>query len=301
LKFNFKNGGTNHRVHSLGIKPNTMIVGADVTHPGRDADETCPSLAGTVATYEESHAHYLASARMQKKNEHIEQLSDMMFEHLQAYYTKRKKVWPDHILFYRDGVSESQYGMVKTDELPEIKAAIERVRQTAPGRNYMPKITLVVVGKRHHSRFYPANKPEDSRSLCAGHVMDTNVVIPHAFNFYLQSHDSALGTAKPAHYVVIVDESGYGGGKLQEVTNDLCSLGSRSMNTLSVCTPARYADLLCNRLRVYMKPVMDGKLDIPEINAVNSYQRNRDIWGIGRNTGNNNPWHENVKDVMFYL
>lgn len=62
---NFKNGGTNHRIHGMKIKANTMIIGADVTHPGMGALDTYPSIAGIVASYDAEYVHYLASARLQ--------------------------------------------------------------------------------------------------------------------------------------------------------------------------------------------------------------------------------------------
>lgn len=62
---NFKNGGTNHRIYSLSVKPGTMIVSADVTHPSKDSPDTCPSIAGVVASYDHIYAHYRASARLQ--------------------------------------------------------------------------------------------------------------------------------------------------------------------------------------------------------------------------------------------
>lgn len=69
LKFNLKLGGTSHDLgHDWDSKfDNTMIMGADVTHPGRDG--SCPSLAAVVATYSteaDIRTHYLGSARMQK-------------------------------------------------------------------------------------------------------------------------------------------------------------------------------------------------------------------------------------------
>jgi eukaryotic translation initiation factor 2C len=75
------------------------------------------------------------------------------------------------------------------------------------------------------------------------------------------------------------------------------------MSALSVCTPARYADLLCDRLRLYMKSVFDNKEDVPEGDAdqvVAAYRINRNLWGK-RHDGNMNPWHDKVKDIMFYL
>lgn len=49
LKINFKLGGRNHDIKGgLGLKQNTMVVGADVTHY-TSPDAGCPSLAGIVA------------------------------------------------------------------------------------------------------------------------------------------------------------------------------------------------------------------------------------------------------------
>lgn len=44
-----------------------------------------------------------------------------------------KKKLPDHVLFYRDGVSESQYGMVKSEEIPQIEAAVVDVKAEIMG------------------------------------------------------------------------------------------------------------------------------------------------------------------------
>lgn len=153
----------------------------------------------------------------------------MLVERLNTYRERNRKL-PSHILFYRDGVSESQYGMVRDKELPQIRDACRIAG--APKIN----ITLIVVGKRHHARFYPreagdpmakgsddiAGKDQKSgqcQSCRAGIVIDTDVIVPKQFNFYLQSHDSFVGTAKPGHYVVIENESGYSGKDLQEVVS----------------------------------------------------------------------------------
>jgi eukaryotic translation initiation factor 2C len=71
LKINVKLGGINHRIDNMGISKNTMVVGADVTHPNKDSPEECPSMAGLVATYEADYAHYLPSARLQVHNDEV--------------------------------------------------------------------------------------------------------------------------------------------------------------------------------------------------------------------------------------
>jgi eukaryotic translation initiation factor 2C len=75
--------------------------------------------------------------------------------------------------------------------------------------NIKPTITLIVVGKRHHVRFFPRSQNEGDRSgnCIAGTVVDTDVINPVEFDFYLLSHGGILGTSRPAHYNVLLDEN----------------------------------------------------------------------------------------------
>lgn len=75
-----------------------------------------------------------------------------------------------------------------------------------------PKITIIIVSKGHHVRFFPlAPNAADNRSknCLAGTVVDTDIVHPTEFDFYLQSHGGILGTSRPAHYNVLHDENGF--------------------------------------------------------------------------------------------
>ena len=74
---------------------------------------------------------------------------------------------------------------------------------------FEPTITLVIVGKRHHVRFFPSAQNESDRSgnCVAGTVVDSDVVNPVEFDFYLLSHGGILGTSRPAHYNVLIDEN----------------------------------------------------------------------------------------------
>ena len=165
----------------------------------------------------------------------------MIEERLRAYYARQHRL-PDHILFYRDGVTESQFGMVKLNELPLVRQGCNRAGQRAGlGTNWCPQITLLVVGKRHHARFYPGN-PGPIRTpqanLLAGLVVDTVVTSPWKADFYLQSHDSILGTARSAHYIVIENESGYTMDEIQELVSIFSSRSLCERNRID-------ADYLC--------------------------------------------------------
>jgi hypothetical protein len=57
-------------------------------------------------------------------------------------------------------------------------------------------------------------------------------------------------------------------------------MGSRSTTANSICTPARYADILYDRLRCYLKPVLNGiyvKHHILKDGQVSDYEANTGI------------------------
>jgi hypothetical protein len=63
--------------------------------------------------------------------------------------------------------------------------------------------------KRHHIRLFPQNPGQADRSgnCPAGTVLDTEVVHPIEFDFFLQSHAGLLGTSRSAHYSVLHDDN----------------------------------------------------------------------------------------------
>ncbi|KAI9651393.1 hypothetical protein NHQ30_001435 [Ciborinia camelliae] len=71
MVFNFKLNGINQKVErkKCGLNARTMVVGADVTHPGDE--EECPSIAAVVATNNEDPSQYLGSARLQEGKQEV--------------------------------------------------------------------------------------------------------------------------------------------------------------------------------------------------------------------------------------
>lgn len=73
-------------------------------------------------------------------------------------------------------------------ELVAIRKACARV----PG-TYKPPISFLVVQKRHHTRFFPADSRETDDRNCnvrAGTIVDTEITHPSDIDFYLVSHAS---------------------------------------------------------------------------------------------------------------
>jgi len=70
-------------------------------------------------------------------------------------YQKRNRTLPSRIIVYRDGVSEGQFNDVLSDEYPKMVEAFDTFGN--PKQPYRPKLTIVICGKRHHTRFFPTD------------------------------------------------------------------------------------------------------------------------------------------------
>ena len=148
--------------------------------------------------------------------QHNADLTGMMKERLEDYYQRQiPPALPQHILFYRDGVSESQYGEFRVKELPQIGKACQEL--AARYSQTVPSLTFVIVAKRHHGRFFAS--PSSKYNLLSGALIDEEIVAPKQFNFYLQAHDSPIATALNAHYVVLENQCGYSADELQKLVS----------------------------------------------------------------------------------
>ena len=138
LKFNLKSGGTNHKLGDTsfpGLRPrhgqrcDVIVIGADVTHPGVGSREGTPSIAAVVGSTDDEFMHFPGSMRLQRsRKEEIVELGDMVKERLIDWAMKHLDsdglpTLPARMLFYRDGVSESQYAKFRSFEIPQIQKA----------------------------------------------------------------------------------------------------------------------------------------------------------------------------------
>ena len=230
LKFNLKNGGANQSLpdDKLGILKDgkTMVVGIDVTHPSPGSIEGVPSIAGVVASIDKKYAQWPASIRPNpSRKEMVDNLDQMIIERLQLWSKKNNRTLPNKILVYRDGVSEGQYETVLSEELPAFQRAFEKLY----GKNPHPKISIIIVGKRHHTRFYPTSTDNcDSKGNTKnGTVVDRGITMERGWDFFLQAHSCLQGTARPAHYIVIRDEIGLKADGLEQLVSDVRYLYKR--------------------------------------------------------------------------
>ncbi|KAI1316171.1 hypothetical protein EDD11_010343 [Mortierella claussenii] len=258
LKINSKLGGMNNRlapqmVPFLAQKP-TMILGADVTHPA--PGENKPSVVAVVASMDKDAFRYAGRIKAQEsRQEVIEGLKYLVYQLLCAFKAQpQNRVYPERILFYRDGVSEGQFEAVMANEVSAVREACNHINETERRpQPYNPKITFCVVKKRHHARLFPMNANEADRSgnCVAGTVVDTVITHPTEFDFYLQSHGGLQGTSRPTLYHVLLDENNFTSDSLQELTYRLCHVYARCTKSVSIVPSVYYAHLLAFRARHY--------------------------------------------------
>lgn len=72
-------------------------------------------------------------------------------------------------------------------------------------------------------------------------------------------------------------------------------------------SPARFTDLLCDRLRCYMRFALDNAITVPnpmkptKSGEPKEWTKNVEIWRQDLSGRRLNPWHENMDESMFYL
>ncbi|KAF9951047.1 eukaryotic translation initiation factor 2C, 2 [Mortierella alpina] len=253
LKINVKLGGMNAQlapslIPFLASKP-TILIGGDVSHP-QPGDTSRPSIASLVGSLDAKAARYAATIRVQTaRTETIADLAGMTVDLLKAFFRACSRK-PERILFYRDGVSEGQFAEVVRTELAALRAACTRL-----DANYRPSITFVVVQKRHHARFFPLRPQDGDRTgnCTAGTVVDTTIVHPFEFDFFLQSHGGLQGTSRPSRYYVLHDDNRFTSDELQDLSYKLCHLYARCTRTVSVVPPVYYAHIVAARARFHSR------------------------------------------------
>ncbi|KAF8626746.1 hypothetical protein AX15_004709 [Amanita polypyramis BW_CC] len=251
LKINMRMGGINFAPSGdrFGKIP-TMVLGADVSHPGLGSQQ--PSVSALVGSVDRWYTRYVSATRVQDPR--LEMIDDMegMFEQVLEQFKKFNNRYPAQLIFYRDGVSEGEFAQVSKIEIPRIAAVI--ARKFGPNQKDWPILTFLVVGKKHHQRFFPRDGSgqdmQGNQNLLPGYIVDVDIVHPVYSDFYLQSQAGLKGTSRPSHYTVIrvtkmsIDE-------LQEFTFHLCHCYLRSTRSVKIPAPVYYADLVCSRAKFH--------------------------------------------------
>ena len=261
LKVNAKLGGINSQLKMAKTLPSspapvrivgvsevpTMLFGADVTHPAPGSSAN--SIAAVVGSLDAVSGRYACRLSIQNSRQEIISDLDVLTQELLVQFERatggRR---PERVVFFRDGVSEGQFQLVLRDELPLLQRAFQRMGDGS----YRPKLTFIMVQKRHHTRLFVNNPADADRSgnVPPGTVVDRGIVHPHEHDFFLMSHAGLQGTSRPVHYHVLLDKNAYGADVLQTMCFQLSHTYCRCTRSVSLVAPVHYAHLAAFRGRV---------------------------------------------------
>lgn len=284
MKINMKLGGKNSILRDdLPLVSSTpaIVIGASISH-SRSGMGTRPAIASVVASLDRFSAKYVSRVAAQKASNDIGRLPQLLYELFLAYYqaTQRK---PEHVVYYRDGVSDSEQHDILQTEMKALRQACMMV-----SASYQPPVTFIVVNTHHHMRAFATRSSDEDRSgnIQPGTVIDSGVVDPHRFDFYLYGHSGLQGTSCPAHYSVLYDENGMSAEDVHKLSYQLCYTFARCTRSVSVVPPVYYAQLAATRARCFLNEASDGASTAGSLSG-SSYEF-LDV-------------HKNIQDSMFFM
>lgn len=258
MKVNAKLGGSTSRtVSPFGKSPsyfpanqNTMIIGVDVSHAapgGHNASVAamtmnCDADANRYAAAVETNGYGTEVVAPKNVNTFMNKLGNI-------WRTGHRNATPNHVIYFRDGVTEGQFAQVLQHEIGEI-------RRWFLAKKMRPKFTVIVATKHHHIRFFPRsdqrNKGGDQNlNPKPGLLVESEVTHPFMWDFYLNSHKAIQGTARPVHYYVILDEMNCPANALQRMIYHQCYSYARSTTPVSLHPAVYYAHLAGSRARYH--------------------------------------------------
>lgn len=108
------------------------------------------------------------------------------------------------------------------------------------------------------------------------------------------AHGGLQGTTRPTHYYVVHDEIGFTADVLRGLTNSVSYMFARATKSVSLVSPAYYADLACERGRCYLHALLTGRSSVGGSPEAVVMQEAIGMWNDGVSG-------HMLRDTMFYL
>ena len=239
IKFNLP-----HKKLDILTKP-TMVIGINVNH----AQKSNTSVAGIAASFDRDFVRYFSRVIHQKQGTECidkRELSGVINQSLDNFY-KINNCYPQQLIVYRDGISETQIEECVMTELLAFKEVVSSQQYAAYGIN----IEFLCVQKRVNARFLISTNLE---SAPPGTAINDIVVSNQFWDFYLvPSKPPPKCVAIPTRCIVIEDGlrlsdyDGKGEMDLMHFTNSLCSLYFNWPGPTRVPAPIKYAQKIAQQ------------------------------------------------------
>jgi len=235
LQINCKLGGELWGCQIPAKIGNVMVLGVDVFH---DPSRRGSSIAGVVSSTNMTMSRWFSSTVFQAPGQELVDCLKIAFVKALKKYYEMNHIWPDKIMVFRDGVSDSQLSLSATYEAEQFKDSFHHI-----GEKYNPGFGFIVVQKRINTRiFHKVGKELDNPP--PGTILDHTVTKRDWYDFFLVSQHVGQGTVSPTHYVVIHDTLDLPVDAVQRISYKLTHMYYNWPGTVRVPAPCQYAHKL---------------------------------------------------------
>ena len=177
-----------------------MVVGIDVFH---DTVNRRKSVLGFCATVSPNLNKYYSTIAMHETGQDIATAIGNLFQEAVEVFRRKSGHCPETVVFFRDGVGDSQLEAVREFEVASVLATCQRI--TDNERPYDPNIIYTVVNKKTSTRLFAPQTPGRDSTVTnppPGTLIISDIV-PATGDFYLISHSANQGMAAPSLYRTI--------------------------------------------------------------------------------------------------
>lgn len=240
----------------------TCIIGADVSHPSPGSEQ--PSMAAITVSMDRFGGRYAAACETNGIRTEMITLAnwrDLLLPLMREWSSNVSGGrLPQHVYYFRDGVSEGQFIQVLNEEAKHIRGVMGTLAEGAEVKEWKGTLTVIVCAKRHHVRAFPDRDGADRNgNPQPGLLIERDVTDPRMFDFFLYSHIALQGTSRPVHYSVLYDSKGHTPNQLQNMIYEHCYQYIRSTTSVSLFPAVYYAHLASNRAKAHeTKPASEG-------------------------------------------
>ncbi|KAJ2509959.1 hypothetical protein GGI11_005677, partial [Coemansia sp. RSA 2049] len=313
LKINVKLGGATAELakrdgpdglngsDGLGDDGATLVIAADVCHTTETQRMSVAAVVGSVDTQARRFQGIVVQHPV--RMELLENFDVLVRQCVRLFY-RATGLKPRRILYYRDGVSDSQLRAVKD---LEVRAIYRGCRLIDP--DYRPAVTVVLARKRHSTRFVAeakndgAVKTTEFANCLAGTVVSHTVCSPVVSSFYLAAHQPDLGVTRPTCYLVLHDDSAFAPHVLRALTYNLCYTYPIVCRSATMPACLYYAHRLSGKGRLQLSSRFD------ELSYFHTKTQSSTATSKSSKSRNSSslppphlvPVHKNIQDSMYFM
>lgn len=197
-----KSGGELYHItlHQFLIANPTMILGVDCARAKGNKKRFTMTF-----TYNQFYSKFYSEERECSRGEEDITLRLMLNNAFNFFLKYAPKIV--FLFVYRTGGNDRQNDEILRREVPIFTSFVSGKGPGAYKEGMAVKMIYLVVNKKNDLKFFKT--PQDGRELAnpeKGTVIDSHVLTPEKYEFYLQPQFVNQGTATPVHFLVLYDE-----------------------------------------------------------------------------------------------